>query len=222
MSSKPNAMAICQIKSPKTGILIAQLMGQILFSSSGPCEDDNRNRATTTRHLTKEKMLQEELCVVSHKQDAVAQQKSKKSMVEIEDQNIAYFYCSIKSRQLRNTIRELTSTNGSRLCSIQEIKDEAVSNFQSLLGSVDNSIHCTSIQLTPILQKTLLAHIRDMLDRRITREEIRAIMLSLNGNKALGPNEFIAQFFKDSRQSRVKPLLILSTHSSTRDSCAYN
>lgn len=112
----------------------------------------------------------------------------------MEITNSSYFHRSVRSRQSISEIGWLTDDEGNQHHPLEQIKDFANKYFQRLLGSRDPNVTSSPDALAIIMQKTLNLDSVATWEADITEEEIKH---TLNGNKALSPNGFKAQIFKD-------------------------
>ncbi|XP_074291686.1 uncharacterized protein LOC141618470 [Silene latifolia] len=122
-------------------------------------------------------------------------QKSKEQWMEEGDENTAFYHNSIKHRRMKNRVNQVKTQNGI-LCQTQQHIHDAFQDFYvNLLGSskpvapINHGIVRKGACLTIEHKKLLL--------QPVTDEEVRAVMFSIPGTKAPGPDGYSSQFFKD-------------------------
>ena len=94
-------------------------------------------------------------------------------------------------RQKRNNVSALKDVNGNKLTTYEQISDEAVNFFQTLLGTVDPKvIGCSEEMLAELLTRVVPAEGVSELVKEIMQEEVKASMFSIDGGKAPGPDGF--------------------------------
>ncbi|KAL4272993.1 hypothetical protein GQ457_13G006570 [Hibiscus cannabinus] len=96
-----------------------------------------------------------------------------------------------------NTIHSLQDRNGVRLDTFEAISREFIQLFSESLGAVDSNVKVLSDDLLrEILDTELSLEIHNHLVAPVTQKEIKDVLFSMNGNKALRPDGFPAKFFQ--------------------------
>lgn len=110
------------------------------------------------------------------------------------DQNTTYFFKCIKSRRNRNAINGLFLKNGTFTTDKKQIKEELVSSFKNLLCS-----HCEEYfnrNFGDLIDFKVPRDVAQDMIKKVSSEEIRETLFSMESNKAPGPDRFGAHFFK--------------------------
>ena len=122
-------------------------------------------------------------------------QKARVQWLKLGDQNTNFSHKAIKARNSRNTIKVITLANGCRIEDPENIKQEAVAHFQNILcfdgPSIDHNQYLDNLDGLIWSPQHL-----DSLNSRITQEEIKNAIFSMNDSKAPGPDGFTSLFFK--------------------------
>lgn len=79
---------------------------------------------------------------------------------------------------------------------IEEMKSEAVTFFQKMIGTTDEEVHFTRAVLQTIFSKSLTNAQQNSLQAEGSSQEIKQALFSLQDNKAPSPDGFTAHFFK--------------------------
>ena len=128
-------------------------------------------------------------------EEGFLKQKSRIQWLKLGDQNTSFFHKAIKSRNARNSIKVLTLASGGRVEDPEDIKQEAIAHFQNILcydgPSTDHNHYLDNLE-----GFTWSPQHKESLNRRITQEEIKNAIFSMNDSKALGPDGFTSLFFK--------------------------
>ena len=128
-------------------------------------------------------------------EEGFLKQKSRIQWLKLGDQNTSFFHKAIKSRNSRNSIKVLTLASRGRIEDPEDIKQEAIAHFQNILccdgPSTDHNHYLDNLE-----GFTWSPQHKESLNRRITQEEIKNAIFSINDSKALGPDGFTSLFFK--------------------------
>ena len=125
-------------------------------------------------------------------EEGFLKQKSRIQWLKLGDQNTNFFHKAVKARNSKNSIKLITLKNGCRIEDPASIRQEFVNHFQSVLGS--NMQDSTTADNTDGLVWSS-EHL-DILNSRITHEEIKRSVFSIDNAKAPGPDGFSSFFFK--------------------------
>ena len=125
-------------------------------------------------------------------EEGFLKQKSRIQWLKLGNQNSNFFQKAVKARNSRNSIKSITLENGCRLEDPASIREEFVNHFQSVLGS--NMQDSTSVEYNMDGLVWSSDHL-DILNSRITHEEIKRSMFSIDNAKAPGPDGFSSFFF---------------------------
>ncbi|KAG7578526.1 Reverse transcriptase domain [Arabidopsis thaliana x Arabidopsis arenosa] len=134
---------------------------------------------------------------ISELEEGFLRQKSKLHWLDVGDQNNKVFHNAVKLRETKNTIREIKCDDGSIVATQEEIKQEAVRFFSTFLGHMPEDYEGTTIEnLQSLFQFRCSVENRGMLEKEVTREEIRKVLFSMPANKSPGPDGYTSEFFK--------------------------
>ncbi|OMO79395.1 hypothetical protein CCACVL1_13702 [Corchorus capsularis] len=163
---------------------VAQLQVSILQSSS-----PQQSYILKTKELELKDFLAAE--------ESFFKQKSRVQWVKEGDQNTKFFHKIVVVKKKSNTIKMLKSAADNTLNTFEQISDEAISFFKSLLGKKDNDVNGCSIEiLAEILQDTVPEELKQALIDPVMPAEIQKTIFSMSGDKAPGPDGFNAHFFQ--------------------------
>ena len=126
-------------------------------------------------------------------EEGFLKQKYRIQWLKSGDQNSNFFHKTVKSRNSRNSIKSITLENGYRSEDPDTIRQEVVKHFQSVLGSnlqdsVNDAYHMDGLVWSS-------EHL-DILNSKITHEDIKNALFSIDDTKAPGPDGFSSLFFK--------------------------
>ena len=113
--------------------------------------------------------------------------------LKLGDQNTNFFHKAVKARNSRNSIKFITMENGCRIDDPATIRQKFVEHFQSVLGSSMQDTADVEFNTDGLVWSS--EHL-DILNSRITHEEIKKSMFSIDDAKAPGPDGFSSLFFK--------------------------
>ncbi|KAK8644043.1 hypothetical protein V6N13_013316 [Hibiscus sabdariffa] len=150
----------------------------------------------STDNISREKEVVRELNELYRVEEKFLRQKFRIQYVKEGDQNSAYFFWYVTTRQKTNMIQVLSGENGLRLESFEAISSEMMKHFKNSLGVVDPNVTAISDSLLKeILGVELSTEMADSLISPITRKEIKDVLFAMNGNKAPGSYGYSAKFF---------------------------
>ncbi|CAL1357332.1 unnamed protein product [Linum trigynum] len=130
-------------------------------------------------------------------EETIYRQKSRLLWVKTGDMNTSYFHNYVKARQARSTIKQIISEEGTTLTDTREMSEEAVRFYQKLLGTKNADVQrVSSALLSQLLAHSLTPAQAAPLCSQVSREEVRAALFSMNGDKSPGPDGFTAGFFQ--------------------------
>ena len=128
-------------------------------------------------------------------EEVFLKQKSRIQWLKLGDQNTSFFHKAIKARNAWNVIKVITMANGCRIEDPEAIKREAIAHFQKVLcsdgPSTDHNHYLDNLDGLTWSPQHLVS-----LNSRITHEEIKNTIFSMNDSKASGPDGFSSLFFK--------------------------
>ena len=126
-------------------------------------------------------------------EEGFLKQKSRIQWLKLGDQNSNFFHKVVKARNFKNSINSITLENGCRIDDPTSIRQEFVKHFQSVLGNNMQVLATVDYNLDGLVWSS--KHL-DILNSRITHEEIKRSMFSIDDAKAPSPDGFSSLFFK--------------------------
>lgn len=123
-------------------------------------------------------------------------QQAKSSYLKHGDKCTKFFHTTVKRNKKKNFIAAVNKADGSLTTSEDQVAEEFIRYFQSLLGtsSITESIDISVLQSGPVLSSSQGL---DLL-RTISDTEIKQAVFSIGDEKSPGPDGFNACFFKKS------------------------
>ena len=126
-------------------------------------------------------------------------QKSKLHWLDVGDGNNKAFHNAAKVREICNTIYEIQCADGSIVKTEEEIKKEAERFFEDFMTTQPQDFEgVTEERLRELLGFECSDADKDNLMKEVTQEEIKRVLFKMPGSKALGPDGFTTEFFKES------------------------
>ena len=123
-------------------------------------------------------------------EEGFLKQKSRIQWLKLGDQNTNFFHKAVKARNSRKSIKFITMENGCRIDDPATIRQQFLEHFQSVLGSSMQEQAVVEFNMDGLVWSS--EHL-DILNSRITHEEIKKSMFSIDDDKALGPDGFSLQ-----------------------------
>jgi hypothetical protein len=124
-------------------------------------------------------------------------QKTINQWLQLGDQNNSFFYRSFKVQQAKNTITHLWDEQGNRVEDVEQMKQVAKKFYKQLLR-IDKRIfnEFKASRIRKLIPIAIPVEKASLLEKEITKEEIRRTLFNMKANKALGLDGFSADFFK--------------------------
>ncbi|KAK8603530.1 hypothetical protein V6N13_096008 [Hibiscus sabdariffa] len=139
----------------------------------------------------------EELSGLIRAKEKLLHQKLRAQFLKEGDQNTIFVFRQIAIQQKASTVRELLDAQGNKVASYERISDLFVQFFSSSLGMVDPHVKWISNDLLKkILGVEFSSESRDSLVAPITRNKIKDVVFSMNGNKAPRLDGYSENFFQ--------------------------
>lgn len=129
-------------------------------------------------------------------EEAFYKKKSRVDWLVEGDQNTAFFHKAVSAKNHHEVIHSLTSLQGNKLTTFDEISDEATKFFKKLLGAVDAGVTGCSLDVLKELVVSLSDDDSINLCAAITEEEVIGAIFGIGNEKAPGPDGYTALFFK--------------------------
>ena len=111
----------------------------------------------TVNLFEEEKSLGNELYDLKESEESIWHQKARIDWLRDGDRNTKFFFNYAKGRYARNSITTLYTKDGTLLSSYEAIGQEAMSYFQSLIGTKDGNVLCVDSQSLKRLLPTRLS-----------------------------------------------------------------
>ncbi|KAK8538208.1 hypothetical protein V6N12_044343 [Hibiscus sabdariffa] len=138
-----------------------------------------------------------ELSGLIRAKEKLLHQKLRAQFLKEGDQNTIFVFRQIAIQQKASTVRELLDAQGNKVASYERISDLFVQFFSSSLGMVDPHVKWISNDLLKkILGVEFSSESRDSLVAPITRNKIKDVVFSMNGNKAPRLDGYSENFFQ--------------------------
>ncbi|KAK1312391.1 hypothetical protein QJS10_CPA07g00440 [Acorus calamus] len=126
-----------------------------------------------------------------HQEELFARQKSRQLWLAAGDSNTKFFYNSIKSRSVKNSICCLRQNDGTFCSSSEEIKDLTVQYFQELLNQ-----NSSSAQTPPLAFGGISEAENSSLCSCVTEAEMRAALFQMKALSSPGSDGFPSRFYQ--------------------------
>lgn len=137
--------------------------------------------------------LKKELMQAYKEEEMYWRQKSREKWLRMGDRNSKFFHFSVKANRSRNYLRKLKDKNGHDQWSDAAKAEVAIEYFSDLNKTSDPPSYDPVFQsmlphVTPTMNKNLTA--------KISKEEVREAIFSINGESAPGPDGMTGIFFQ--------------------------
>ncbi|KAK6791948.1 hypothetical protein RDI58_011029 [Solanum bulbocastanum] len=109
------------------------------------------------------------------------------------ERNTKFFHSYVKGRRKKLIISEITTRQGNKITSTQNIGEEAVGVFHAQFKEGQEIEDYSLLQNIPNLIK---AEQNEEMERLPTEDEVKKVVFSLNGDSASGLDGFSGQFFQ--------------------------
>lgn len=162
------------------------------------CASQQRTLSTPSQaHLAAEKMLYERWSRLSSIEEKVLSQKAKLHWLCVGDGNNKHFHNAAKTREVRNTIREIQREDGSTVTTQEDIQTEAVNYFNGFLAHQTLDYQGISVEaLKEILNFECEELDQTMLAKEVTADEIKEVVFKMARNQSPGPDGYTCEFYK--------------------------
>lgn len=127
--------------------------------------------------------------------------RSKTHWLDVGDGNNKFFHNAVKTREMRNAIKEIRCGAGSIARTDEEIKVEAVRFFEEFMSTQPLEFEGATVErLQELLDFKCSEEDCRLLEREVTKEEIKGFLFKMPGDKSPGPDGFTSEFFKSHGQ----------------------
>ena len=132
-------------------------------------------------------------------EDEFPKQRSKVHWLGVGDGNNKVFHSSVKEREVRNAIHEILCAYGTMAVTDEDIKGEAERYYEEFMSIQPSDFEGVEVErLQSLLGFQCSEDDCRKLQREVTKEEIKAVIFKMAGNKAPGPDGFTSELFKSS------------------------
>lgn len=130
-------------------------------------------------------------------EEGFLKQKSKLHWLNVGDGNNSYFVKMIQAKQMRNSIKEIQGEDGELLTDGDDIKAEAARFFNDLLSRQPSDFEGMTVeQIQELIDFRCSVADNDILEKAVTKEEIKKVLFTMPNNKSPGPDGFTSEFYK--------------------------
>ena len=162
------------------------------------CASQQKTLSTPSQaNSAEENMLYERWVRLSGIEEKVLSQKAKLHWLEVGDGNNIHFHNAAKTREIRNTIREIQREDGTTAATQEDIKTEAVRYFNGFLATQVQDYQGISVEaLKELLNFECEELDQNMLVQNVTADDIKEVIFKMARNKAPGPDGYTCEFYK--------------------------
>eukprot|EP00253_Pinus_taeda_P022852 PITA_22852 len=154
------------------------------------------SREITTSLLDKEVKIQCSLFRSFRAEEEHWRIKSRSLWLKAGDRNTTFFHRQYRERLSKNHISEITTIEGKICKGFSEIKEATISHFKSLYTAGDQGSEEDIADLLSNIPLLVSPEDNSTLTQPITEEEIIKVILSMDPDKAPGPDGFTIHFYK--------------------------
>ncbi|CAL1354990.1 unnamed protein product [Linum trigynum] len=130
-------------------------------------------------------------------EESFLKQKSRQQWLNGRDSNSRFFHSVVKTRQSKNTIKQLVTDLGEVLEDIKEIVREALQFYKNLLGTQNMQLKRVTVETLRQLLKLHLGDVSGDMSSLVTVGEIKKVVMSMKKGKAPEPDGYPAEFFQE-------------------------
>ncbi|KAL0308178.1 UNVERIFIED_CONTAM: putative ribonuclease H protein [Sesamum angustifolium] len=123
-------------------------------------------------------------------------QRAKLRWMKHGDQNSKVFFRKINSARAKQRVFQITKATGEVLTGTQDVTQEFISYFQSLLGGTSLHRAVDLDFLRSDLKHTLTVDEANLLDAPVTQSDIKDAFFAIDEDSAPGPDGYTSAFFK--------------------------
>ena len=151
---------------------------------------------TNFTNQIQERALCKQYMILARAEESFAKQKSRIQWLKLGDQCTSYFFKSISHNRNRGSINSLVLSNGNLTHDPELIKSTFVEYYTHLLGTPHSTQYHGGPRTNQLVSAKLSDVQRDAMIIEISNTEIKETFMSLNPNKAPGPDGYNAGFFQ--------------------------
>ncbi|XP_047340247.1 uncharacterized protein LOC124943821 [Impatiens glandulifera] len=123
-------------------------------------------------------------------------QKSRQNWLSLRESNTSFLYRKCSTRNLRNWVHRIKTSDGVIVQGKQLVHDEAIRFYRDLIGTRRESTSHIHFLHQILTKKVTMEESRRMIEV-ISKEEIKHALFSMSWDKSPGPDGFNAKFFKE-------------------------
>ncbi|KAL0295233.1 UNVERIFIED_CONTAM: hypothetical protein Sangu_3203000 [Sesamum angustifolium] len=127
---------------------------------------------------------------------SMLRQRAKLQWLRHGDQNSRIFFRKINARRARQRVFQVTKANGEVLTDMNEVTEEFVSCFKSLLGGIRSQRDINLSFLQQGIKHRLTQEEAELISAPVTQTEIKEAMFDIDEDSAPGPDGYTSGFFK--------------------------
>lgn len=139
-----------------------------------------------------ENNLKVELSEILKREECFWRQKSRETWIKEGDHNTKYFHRMAETNRSGNIISSITRDDGSLAQSLDEVNEEAIKKFQTILNTPLESNEEVRNKLVALIPSIIGEEQNKMLFKQISKEEVKKVTFQLNSDKSPGPDGFPA------------------------------
>ncbi|XP_047331437.1 uncharacterized protein LOC124935014 [Impatiens glandulifera] len=133
---------------------------------------------------------------LSSLKESYIKQKSRQNWLSLGDSNTSFFYRKCPTRNLRNQVYKIKTSDGVIVQGQQLVHDEAIRFYRDLIGTRKESTSYNHFLHHILTKKVTMEESRRMIEV-VSKEEIKQALFSMSGDKSSGPDGFNVRFFKE-------------------------
>jgi hypothetical protein len=145
---------------------------------------------------TQERLLYRQYNQLARAEESFAKQKSRIQWLKLGDHCTSYFFKSISHKRNKGRITSLILPNGNLSHDPEVIRDTFVDFYNGLLGTPHSTLYSGTSRVDQLVVSKLSDAQSNAMITEVTNQEIKETFMSLNPNKAPGPDGYNACFFQ--------------------------
>ncbi|KAL0302324.1 UNVERIFIED_CONTAM: hypothetical protein Scaly_3036500 [Sesamum calycinum] len=142
------------------------------------------------------KCCREVYSVAINLETSMLRQRAKLQWLRHGDQNSKLFFRKINARRARQRVFQITTTNGVVLTDMNEVTEEFVSFFKTLLGGTRSQRIINLSFLRQGIKHSLTQEEADLISAPVTQLEIKEALFDIDEHSAPSPDGYTSAFFK--------------------------
>ncbi|GJY70443.1 hypothetical protein Tco_0474146 [Tanacetum coccineum] len=203
-TNRIGTLAIRVLTFSSKGYDLRSMIGKRLMAKIKSCKERVKDleasslaykkEASLTGHMVEEGIYLRAFNEATLDEERFLKQKAKLEWLRVGDSNSAYFHKTVKERVSRSRIGIITDMNNVTHIN-NEVPTAFVEHYMNFLGS---SAPVSNLDNHGLFSKKISNEKADYMVREVTNGEIKDAILSIDNDKAPGPDGFTSLFFKKS------------------------